>query len=58
MMFIEPTHYLAPFWQCGSFHYAGGMLTACLPIALGWYTFLRIPCVFGLEILNERKPQN
>jgi hypothetical protein len=42
MMFIEPTHYLAPFLQGGSFHYVGGMWTAVLPISLGWYTFFRV----------------
>jgi hypothetical protein len=42
MMFIEPTHFLAPFWQNGTFHYVGGMWTAILPIMLGWYTFLLV----------------
>jgi hypothetical protein len=47
MMFIEPTHFLAPFWQSGRFHYVGGMWTAVLPSALGWFTFLRIRSVIG-----------
>jgi hypothetical protein len=38
MMFIEPTHFIAPFFPDGV-HYVGGMWTAPLPIALGWYTF-------------------
>lgn len=42
MMFIEPTHFLAPFLQDGTFHYVGGMRTALLPITLGWYTFSRL----------------
>jgi len=42
MMFIEPTHFIAPFLQDGTFFYVGGMLTAVFPIILGWYTFLRI----------------
>jgi hypothetical protein len=42
MMFIEPTHFLAPFLQDGTFHYVGGMWTALLPITSGWYTFFRI----------------
>jgi hypothetical protein len=42
MMFIEPTHYLAPFMQGGPPHYVGGLWTAFAPIGLGWYTFLRI----------------
>jgi hypothetical protein len=41
MMFIEPTHFIAPFSQ-GGFHYVGGMFTAALPTAGGWYTFLTI----------------
>jgi hypothetical protein len=40
MMFIEPYHFIAPFLQSGTFHYVGGMLTAPMPIALGWYTFI------------------
>jgi hypothetical protein len=40
MMFIEPTHFLAPFLQTGSFHYVGGMWTAILPIGMGWFTFI------------------
>lgn len=42
MMFIEPSHYLAPFVQGGPPHYVGGLWTAFAPIAGGWYTFLRI----------------
>ncbi len=42
MMFIEPTHFIAPFFQDGTFHYVGGMWTAALPTALGWYTFVAI----------------
>jgi hypothetical protein len=42
MMFIEPTHLIAPFWQTGTFHYVGGMWTAAPLSALGWYTFFRI----------------
>src|SRR5262249_972237 len=39
MMFIEPWHFVAPFLPSGNFHYVGGLWTAILPIALGWYTF-------------------
>ncbi len=39
MMFIEPTHFIAPFLQTGTWHYVGGMWTAPLPIGLSWYTF-------------------
>jgi hypothetical protein len=42
MMFIEPTHFIAPFSQGGGFHYVGGLFTAALPTACGWYTFLAI----------------
>jgi hypothetical protein len=42
MMFIEPTHYVAPFIQGGPPHYVGGVWTAFAPIGMGWYTFLRI----------------
>jgi hypothetical protein len=42
MMFIEPSHFLAPFIQGGSPHYVGGLWTAFAPTILGWYTFLRI----------------
>jgi hypothetical protein len=42
MMFIEPTHFLAPFLQDGTFHYVGGMWTAIFPTAMGWYTFSRV----------------
>jgi hypothetical protein len=42
MMFIEPTHFIAPFVQGGGFHYVGGLFTAALPTACGWYTFLAI----------------
>jgi hypothetical protein len=42
MMFIEPTHFIAPFSQAGGFHYVGGLFTAGLPTAGGWYTFLAI----------------
>jgi hypothetical protein len=40
MMFVEPTHYIAPFLQPGAPHYVGGVFTAWLPVAFGWYTFL------------------
>jgi hypothetical protein len=40
MMFIEPTHFIAPFAQGNGFRYVGGMFTAALPTACGWYTFL------------------
>jgi hypothetical protein len=40
MMFIEPTYFIAPFSQGDGFHYVGGMFTAALPTACGWYTFL------------------
>ena len=40
MMFIEPTHFIAPFSEGDGFHYVGGMFTAALPTAAGWYTFL------------------
>jgi hypothetical protein len=39
MMFIEPTHFIAPFFQGAGFHYVGGLFTAALPTACGWYTF-------------------
>jgi hypothetical protein len=39
MMFIEPTHSIAPFFQGAGFHYVGGLFTAALPTACGWYTF-------------------
>jgi hypothetical protein len=39
MMFIEPTHFIAPFSQGGGVHYVGGLFTAALPTAFGWYTF-------------------
>jgi hypothetical protein len=42
MMFIEPTHLLAPFWPAGRFHYVGGMWTATVLAGMGWYTFLAI----------------
>ena len=42
MMFIEPTHLIAPFWQRGPFHYVGGLWTAPPLTALGWYTFFAI----------------
>lgn len=42
MMFMEPTHYLAPFMADGSWHYVGGMWTALIPAALGWYTFIQL----------------
>jgi len=40
MMFIEPTHFIAPFSEGDGFHYVGGMFTAALPTAAGWYTFM------------------
>jgi hypothetical protein len=40
MMFIEPTHFIAPFFQGVGVHYVGGLFTAVLPTACGWYTFL------------------
>jgi hypothetical protein len=42
MMFIEPTHYIAPFLMEGKWHYVGGAWTAFIPAALGWHTFLRL----------------
>lgn len=42
MMFMEPTHYIAPFLTDGTWHYVGGAWTALIPAALGWYTFLRL----------------
>jgi hypothetical protein len=53
MMFIEPTHFIAPFFQRGGVHYVGGLFTAALPTACGWYTFLEI----RREIARERKAQ-
>jgi hypothetical protein len=41
MMFIEPTHFITPFSH-GGFHYVGGLFTAALPTACGWYTFRAI----------------
>lgn len=40
MMFIEPTHFIAPFAQGGGVHYVGGLFTAALPTVGGWHTFL------------------
>lgn len=40
MMFIEASHFVAPFVPTGRFHYVGGLWTAILPITFGWYTFL------------------
>jgi hypothetical protein len=51
MMFIEPTHLLAPFWPTGRFHYVGGMWTATVLAGMGWYTFLAI----RREIAREPK---
>lgn len=42
MMFMEPTHFIAPFLDEGGWHYNGGMWTAVLPAALGWYTYVRL----------------
>lgn len=42
MMFIEPTHFIAPFFQGGGYNYVGGLWTAILPTVLGWYTFFLI----------------
>jgi hypothetical protein len=42
MMFIEPSHLVAPFWPTGSFRYVGGMWSAPMLAALGWYTFFAI----------------
>jgi hypothetical protein len=42
MMFIEPSHFIAPFWPDARFHYVGGLWTAVLPTGMGWYTFLAI----------------
>jgi hypothetical protein len=42
MMFMEPTHYAAPFLEDGTWHYVGGAWTALVPAALAWYTFLRL----------------
>ena len=39
MMFIEPYHFIAPLLHDGTLHYVGGMWTAVLPTACGWYTF-------------------
>lgn len=40
MMFGEFSHFLFPFLEDGSFHYAAGMYTAVLPISAAWYTFV------------------
>lgn len=42
MMFMEPTHFITPFLDGGTWHYNGGMWTAILPAALGWYTYVRL----------------
>jgi hypothetical protein len=42
MMFGEPSHFIFPFILDGRFHYVSGMLTAVLPAASGWFTFLII----------------
>jgi hypothetical protein len=42
MMFGELSHFLFPFLEDGTFHYASGMYTAILPILAGWYTFLTL----------------
>lgn len=40
MMFGEVSHLAFPFLEDGAFHYSAGMLTAALPIASAWYTFI------------------
>ena len=40
MMFIEPTHFIAPFFHGKGVHYVGGLFTAALPTACSWYTFV------------------
>jgi hypothetical protein len=52
MMFIEPTHYLAPFLQSGPIHYVGGLWTAFMPISLGWYIFFRIRREMGKTVAS------
>jgi hypothetical protein len=43
MMFIEPTHFLAPFLQgSGAPRYVAGLWTAILPAAMGWFMFLTV----------------
>ncbi|KUH84600.1 hypothetical protein [Mycobacterium sp. IS-1556] len=42
MMFMEPTHFIAPFLADGTWHYVGGAWTAVIPAVLGWYTYLRL----------------
>jgi hypothetical protein len=54
MMFIEPTHFMAPFWPNGRFHYVGGLWTAILPAGMGWYTFLAI----RREIARDQNAQS
>jgi hypothetical protein len=40
MMFIEPTHLVAPFLVGGPPRYVGGLWTAILLVSLAWYTFV------------------
>jgi hypothetical protein len=48
---------LESFWR-GSFRYVGGLWTAPLPIAFGWYTFLAIRReITGGNGALERKAQ-
>src|SRR5262249_15316874 len=42
LIFMEPSHYIAPFLQGGGPHYVGGLWTAAAPIGMASYTFLRI----------------
>lgn len=42
MMFMEPTHFITPLLDGGTWHYNGGMWTAILPAALAWYTYVRL----------------
>ena len=39
MMFGEPSHFVAPFLEDGTFHYVSGMYTAPIQVALAWYLF-------------------
>jgi hypothetical protein len=51
MMFAEPSHFLFPFLEDGTFHYTAGMYTALLPCTAGWYCFF----IMLREITKENK---
>jgi hypothetical protein len=54
MMFVEPSHLIAPFWPNGRFHYVGGTWTAIVLTGMGWFTFL----AFRREIARGQRAQS